>query len=167
MCFLSEMPRLPLAPADGSPFAFVQELTSERRDALIACAGQYPTFHLLGMQIGDIATDFCRIGLTHRLELSNPMGGLHGGIITTTLDTAVGFAKVTTMKEGFVIGTVGLDVKFFKPLLEGRAIAEARIQRKGRNIVFADARLTPASGELLAAGTCIYMPVPLTVERAA
>ena len=33
MSFLSELPRLPLAPADGSPFAFVEALTPERRDA--------------------------------------------------------------------------------------------------------------------------------------
>ena len=81
MSFLSDLPRLPLAPADGSPFAFVKELAPDRRDALFACAERYPIFHLLGMRIEGLATDFCRIGLTHRLELSNPMGGLHGGII--------------------------------------------------------------------------------------
>ena len=167
MSFLSDLPRLPLAPADGSPFAFVKELAPDRRDALFACAERYPIFHLLGMRIEELATDFCRIGLTHRLELSNPMGGLHGGIIATMLDTAVGFAMVTTMKEGFVVGTVGLDVKFFRPLLEGRAIGEARIQRKGRNIVFADARLMSERGESLAAGTCIYMPVPIANQQVA
>jgi uncharacterized protein (TIGR00369 family) len=161
MSFLSAMPRLPLAPPDGSAFAFVKELSPARREALLACAGEYPMFRFLGMQLEDIGTDFCRIGLTHRLELANPMGGLHGGIIATMLDTAVGFAMVSTMKEGFVVGTVALDVKFFKPLLQGRAIAEARVQRKGRNILFADARLMSETGDVLAAGTCIYMPVPM------
>lgn len=158
MSFLSQMPHLPLAPRDGSPFPFARTLTPERREALLECSTRYPIFRLLGMQIEDIDTDFCRIALLHRLELTNPMGGLHGGIITV-LDTAVGFAMVTTMKEGFVVGTVGLDVKFFKPLLEGRAVAEARVQRKGRNILFADTRLTSDADETLAAGTCIYMPI--------
>jgi len=62
----------------------------------------------------------------------------------------------------FLVATrPGLLLKFFKPLLQGRAIAEARLQRKGRNIVFADARLASDAGEVLAAGSCIYMPLPL------
>jgi uncharacterized protein (TIGR00369 family) len=156
MSFLSQIPLLPLAPADGLPSPFVDVLTPERRAGLIACAGRYPLLDFLGMKLEDADTDFCRIGLTHRLELTNAMGGLHGGVITTMLNTAAGFAIVTTMKEGFVISSVSLDVKFFRPLLEGRAIAEARVTRKGRKIVFADTSLMAESGDVLAAGSCIF-----------
>jgi uncharacterized protein (TIGR00369 family) len=161
MSFLSQLPQMPLAPADSSPFPFVPELTPERRTALLACSERYPIFQLLGMRLEDVNTDFARITLTHRLELTNPAGGLHGGIIATMLDTAVGFAIISTLKEGFSLPTISMDVKFHRPLLAGLAIAEGRLERKGRTILFADARLMSAEGDTLATGTCVYMSVPM------
>ncbi|MBP7670265.1 MAG: PaaI family thioesterase [Ferrovibrio sp.] len=161
MSFLDQMPRLPLAPDDGSPHPYAAMLTPDRRDGLLAAAAVYPIFRHLGMVLEDVQTDFARIGLDHRLELTNPMGGLHGGILATMMDTAVGWAMVTTMKQGFVVATVNLAVNYYKPHLAGRASAEARIARKGRSILFAETIARNAAGEVLAQGSCTYMPAPL------
>jgi len=124
------------------------------------------------MQLEDIGTDFCRIGLTHRLELTNPMAACTAASsppcsIPPSVSPWRRQCHGDDNEGGFVVGTVGLDVKFFKPLLAGRATAEARVQRKGRNIVFAEARLASDAGETLAVGTCIYLPVPLATPGSA
>ncbi len=162
MSFLDHIPVLPLAPDDGTPQPFVAALTPEREAALLACAPRYPVFQFLGMTLEAVATDYARISLEHRLELTNPMGGLHGGFIATILDTAVGWAMASTLKQGFVVATVAMDTKFYKPLLRGRAIAEARITRKGRSVVYADVTVNDQTGAAIAAGSCIYMPVAST-----
>jgi len=164
MSFIAQMPRLPLAPADGSPFPFARDMPPERQADLSACATRYPIFNFLGMQVEAIEVDFCRIGITHRLDLANPMGGLHGGIITAMLDSAVGFAMATTLKQGFSLATISLDVKFLRPFMQGHALAEARVRRKGRSVLFADTLLTDDTREAYATGSCIYLPIPVKRE---
>ena len=156
------IPKLPLAApaADGGPF--VKELSPERKALFAQYAADMPLFHFLGMTLDDIATDRARIGIGHRIELAGPSGGLHGGFYATIIDTAVGFAMASTMVEGYVVMTVAMDTKFFKPLFKGRAVAEAAITRKGRQIVHGDVSVTGEDGTLLAKGTCIYMPVPVS-----
>ena len=155
------IPKLPLAApaADGGPF--VKELSPERKALFAQYAADMPLFHFLGMTLDDIAADRARIGIGHRIELAGPSGGLHGGFYATIIDTAVGFAMASTMVEGYVVMTVAMDTKFFKPLFKGRATAEAVITRKGRQIVHGDVSVTGEDGTLLAKGTCIYMPVPV------
>jgi uncharacterized protein (TIGR00369 family) len=164
MSFIAHLPRLPLAPDDGAPFPFVRDLPLKRHAELSACASRYPIFNFLGMQIEALEEDFCRIGLTHRLDLTNPMGGLHGGIIAAMLDSAVGLSMAATLKEGFSLATISLDVKFLRPFIEGHALAEARVRRKGRTVLFADTLLTDGGGETYATGTCVYMPIPIKRE---
>jgi uncharacterized protein (TIGR00369 family) len=156
------IPKLPLAPPapDGGPFTAA--LSPERAALFAQYAADMPLFHYLGMTLDEIATDRARIGIGHRIELAGPSGGLHGGFYATIIDTAVGFAMASTMVEGYVVMTVAMDTKFFKPLFKGRAVAEAVIAKKGRQIVHGDVSVMDEAGALLAKGTCIYMPVALT-----
>ena len=43
--------------------------------------GALSIFRFLRTRIEDIDTDFCRVALLHRLELTNPRGDLHRGTI--------------------------------------------------------------------------------------
>ena len=153
------IPKLPLAPASADGAPFVAALAPERAALFAQYAADMPLFHHLGMTLDDIATDRARIGIGHRIELAGPSGSLHGGFCATIIDTAVGFAMASTMVEGYVVMTVAMDTKFFKPLFKGRAVAEAVITKKGRQIVHGEVSVTDEAGALLAKGTCIYMPV--------
>lgn len=156
------IPKLPLAPAaaDGAPF--VRELAPERAALFAEYAAEMPLFRFLGMTLDEIATDRARIGIGHRIELAGPSGGLHGGFYATIIDTAVGFAMASTMVERYVVMTVAMDTKFFKPLFDGRAVAEAVITKKGRQIVHGEVSVNDEGGALLAKGSCIYTPVFVT-----
>jgi acyl-CoA thioesterase len=149
---------LPLAPSDGDDWPYAPELAPERAIALLECAQRFPVFRFLGMRLDSIEADRAIVSLEHRVELTQPMGALHGGFIATLIDTAVGWAMASTLKQGFTVLTVGLDVKFFKPVMAGRVTAEARIRRKGRQILHGEVTVSGPRGEAVAAGWCIYAP---------
>ena len=49
-------------------------------------------------------------------EHLNPLGVVHGGILSTLLDSAMGCAVHTTLAAGETYTTLGLDVKFVRPV---------------------------------------------------
>jgi uncharacterized protein (TIGR00369 family) len=69
----------------------------------------------------------------------NINGVVHGAVYCTALDTAMGGAVVTTLKEGEVTATTSLYVEFLRPANAGRTLtAEGRVVRRGRHIAFVE-----------------------------
>jgi uncharacterized protein (TIGR00369 family) len=91
----------------------------------------------------------------------NPMGTLHGGIIGTLLDTAMGMAVHSTLPAGTGFTTLEYKVNFMRPVLEstGLVFAEAKVLHTGRTQAVVEARLVDASGKLyaLATSTCAIL----------
>lgn len=81
-------------------------------------------------------------GATSRSQL-NPMGFIHGGWISSVLDSALGCAVLSTLSPGIVYSTIGLDVKYrkFLTLKTTRVRAEAKVRRVEGRDVFAEAIL--------------------------
>ena len=69
-------------------------------------------------------------------EHLSPLGTVHGGILSTLLDSAVGCAIHTTLGARDLYTTVDLDVKFVRPVRpgQGRVTAEARTVHVGGRI---------------------------------
>jgi uncharacterized protein (TIGR00369 family) len=89
-------------------------------------------------------------------EHYNPIGVVHGGYAATILDSALGCAVHTTLPAGVGYTTLGLEVKFVRPISHAieRVRAEAEVVHRGRRQATAEARLTdPATGKLLAHAT--------------
>jgi uncharacterized protein (TIGR00369 family) len=93
----------------------------------------------------------------------NPLGTVHGGWISTVLDSAMGCAVHSTLKAGQAYTTVELKVNFVRPILEQTGIVrcEGKIVHSGGRLATSEGRLTDASGKLLAHGseTCMIFPV--------
>ena len=85
----------------------------------------------------------------------NPMGTLHGGIIGTLLDTAMGMAVQSQLPAGTGFTTLEYKVNFLRPVLQstGRVFAEATVLHAGRTQAVVEARLVDAAGKLYAFGT--------------
>ncbi len=66
--------------------------------------------------------------LTPRTDFSNPLGTVHGGIMSTLLDSAMGCAVHTSLPEGASYTTLELKVNFVRavPLEGGRLVCEGR-----------------------------------------
>ncbi len=135
---------------------YVDELTPEREARQRQIIGNLPFARLIGMEIEELKTDYARLALSFRPDLTQPAGLLHGGMHATLIDTAVAQAIVTTIKPEYAMVTIHLDTKYFKPTVLGKIHAEARIVRKGAKIFHGDVQVTNDARELVAQGWCVY-----------
>ncbi|WP_072391872.1 PaaI family thioesterase [Hyphomicrobium sp. CS1BSMeth3] len=94
----------------------------------------------------------------------NPLGTVHGGWMSTVLDSALGCAVHSTLKAGQGFTTVDLAVSFVRAVHQssGKLRCEAKVIHVGGRIATAEARLVDAEGKLYAHGTttCLVMPIP-------
>jgi uncharacterized protein (TIGR00369 family) len=94
----------------------------------------------------DATPDFC---------FHAPSGPIvHGGMVTTLLDTAMGGAcwSVLTDEESFL--TADLRVEFMRAARPGLLRAEGVVVQRNRRVAFCAADLLDAEGELLASSRC-------------
>jgi uncharacterized protein (TIGR00369 family) len=79
---------------------------------------------------------------------------VHGGLVTTLLDTAMGFACVRALGDTGGFLTANLSVEFFRVTRPGTLRAAGRAVRRTRRVVFCAADLTDAEGAVLASARC-------------
>ncbi len=92
----------------------------------------------------------------------NPLGTVHGGLVTTLLDSAMSCAVHTTLPAGVRYTTLELKVNFVRPILTttGTLVCEGHVVHRGRTVATAEGRVTAAAdGRLLAHGltTCLVI----------
>jgi uncharacterized protein (TIGR00369 family) len=92
----------------------------------------------------------------------NPLGSVHGGWISTLLDSAMGCAVHSTLGPGQAYTTVDLSVSFVRPVFEqtGKLKCEGKIIHAGTRIATAEGRVWDEAGTLIAHGTetCLLKP---------
>jgi uncharacterized protein (TIGR00369 family) len=102
----------------------------------------------------------------------NAMFTVHGGVLATLMDTAMGSAVFTTLEDGVGYTTLELKVNFTRavaldlnrvaagfvadPQID-RLTCEARTVHVGRRTATAEARVTDPKGRLIAHGSCTCM----------
>ena len=94
----------------------------------------------------------------------NPLGTVHGGVLSTLLDTAAACSVHTTLPAGVGYTSLDLNVKFLRPVTvaSGRLTCQGAVLQRGRRTALAEARLTDAAGRLVAHATssCLIFEVP-------
>ncbi|MCX7522161.1 PaaI family thioesterase [Microbacterium sp. STN6] len=93
----------------------------------------------------------------------NPIGTVHGGLIATILDSAVGCAVHTTLPKGQGYTSVDIRVSFLRPvrLETGTLTCTATVTKAGRRVAFAEATLTDAAGTLYATASSSLLVLDL------
>jgi uncharacterized protein (TIGR00369 family) len=79
---------------------------------------------------------------------------VHGGLVATLLDTAMGYACRTRLEEDEGFLTADLRVEFFRAARPGTLRAEGRVVHRTRRAAFCAADLSDADGALLASARC-------------
>jgi len=79
---------------------------------------------------------------------------VHGGMVTTLLDTAMGGACWSVLDEGESFLTADLRVEFMSSARPGALRAEGRVVRRNRRVAFRSAELYDEAGALLASSRC-------------
>ena len=97
-------------------------------------------------------------------EHYNPIGSIHGGFAMTILDSALGCAIHTKLPAGVGYATTDVQTRFIRAISHesGRVRCEGNAIHVGRTTAISEARLTDASGRLLATATtacAIFRPI--------
>lgn len=97
--------------------------------------------------------------VTFKAELDgrayNPIGVIHGGFISTLLDTVAGCAVHSTLPAGTGYTTIDLKVNFLRPLVAelGEVTAVGKIISSGRRTALAAGEIFDRDGKLCAYAT--------------
>lgn len=91
--------------------------------------------------------------------LYNPLGSVHGGVISILLDTAAGCSVHSTLAEGEGYTSLDLTVKFLRPVTTASGLlrAEGRVVQRGRRTALAEAQLFDQDDRLVAHATSSCM----------
>lgn len=94
----------------------------------------------------------------------NPLGGVHGGMISTLLDTAAGCSVHSTLAAGETYTSLDLSVRFLRPVTvdSGLLTCVGKVVHRGRRTALAEAQLFDERGKLLAHATssCLVLSGP-------
>ena len=92
----------------------------------------------------------------HHLNL---LGTVHGGMLATVADTAMGLAMRTRAERGLAYVTTQLDLHYLAPGRPGRIVAIGRTVKGGRQMGYAEADVVGEGGELLARASATFIVV--------
>ena len=89
----------------------------------------------------------------------NPLGGVHGGMIATLLDTAAGCSVHSTLAVGELYTSLDLTTKFLRPVTvdSGVLTCVGKVISRGRRTALAEAQLSDEAGRVLAHATSSCM----------
>ncbi len=92
----------------------------------------------------------------------NPMGTVHGGMLSTLIDSACGIACMSLLPPGTRWTTVNLSISFLRMATEATGLlrCEGTAVHEGKSIVVVDAIIRGPDGEQIASGrgTCMTLP---------
>ena len=120
-----------------------------------------PIAVLLGMWITEVSEGRVVFAFEPAEYHLNPLGTVHGGVMATLLDSALGCVVQSMLPAGTSYTTLELKVNYLRPITTntGTVYCEGKIIYVGGRIATAEGRLTDAGGKLYAHGTttCIIL----------
>ena len=114
------------------------------------------TFHRSGGSVtADFSGDHRHVGFPHQL---------HGGIISSLLDEAMGWAVIGYLAK--MVQTWEIKIRFHRPLPPGKSIrVEAWLEEDKGRYLRAAGRIVDGEGHIYARGIGKYFPLPEAHEK--
>jgi uncharacterized protein (TIGR00369 family) len=132
------------------------EVLMAMRDGLLPPAPIAETLGMVGFD-GEHGSITVELEPEHRHY--NPLGTVHGGVLSTLLDTAAACSVHSTLAPGEGYTSLDLTVKFLRPVTveSGRLTAVGKVIQRGRRTALAEAQIVDARGKLVAHATSTCM----------
>lgn len=118
-----------------------------------------PISRLIGMDMKEVSEGRIVFSIQPAEYHYNPLGTVHGGIIATLLDSAMGCAVQSLLQAGTGYTTLEIKVNYLRSITSetGPVTCEGTVIHLGGRIATAEARLTDATGKLYAHATTTCM----------
>ncbi len=103
----------------------------------------------LGARVESADDGVARLSFEALEEHLNPAGTLHGGVLATLVDTAMGQAVRTATGEDDVPATSQLTVTYLRPGKPGPLTVTARVRTRGEHLTVCEADVEQDGRELV------------------
>ncbi len=117
-----------------------------------------PVAMLVGYKISEVDNGYAVFELNPEEYHYNPFSTVHGGILSTLLDTTMTASVLSTLQKGISCSTVEIKVNFIRPVTSKTEIlrCEAKPIHIGKHLATVEGRLKCNNGKLYAHGvsTC-------------
>jgi uncharacterized protein (TIGR00369 family) len=122
-----------------------------------------PMGSLMGMTLVAVAQGSATFRCTPDESHYNTIGTVHGGLVCTLLDSAVGCAVQTTLPAGMGYTSIELKVSYLRPLHHGSGeiTCVGTVVKPGRRVAFAEGVVTDADGKIIATATSSLLVFPV------
>lgn len=129
-------------------------------------AGELPGAPIAGhfdmdvLEVGSGTVTFrCRPDESHY----NPIGMVHGGLVCTLLDSALGCATHTTLPAGIGYTSIEIKVNYLRPVTvdSGPLTCTGRVTKPGRRVTFAEGEVLDNQGKIVATASSSLLIFPL------
>jgi acyl-CoA thioesterase len=119
--------------------------------------------HSLGVLCAELGEGRAVYTLKPNAAQANAMLTVHGGVLSTLMDTAMGSAVFTRLPDATAYTTLELKINFIRgvALDDGELRCAATTEHVGRRTATAQARIHNAVGKLVAHGSCTCLVQPL------
>jgi acyl-CoA thioesterase len=87
----------------------------------------------------------------------NRSGVVHGGVICTLMDEAIGWAAYDSLGEGGHVVTTELKINFLTAATSGILTGHGRVVRQGKHLIVGEGDILDQEGRLLARGLGTWM----------
>jgi uncharacterized protein (TIGR00369 family) len=122
-----------------------------------------PIANLVGYNIFEVDHGYAVFELHPAEYHYNPFATVHGGILSTLLDTTMTASVLSTLPKGFSCTTIEIKVNFIKPVTADTEVlrCKARPIHIGKRLATVEGQLKDKNGELHAHGisTCSIFKV--------
>ncbi len=114
-----------------------------------------PISALLGIRMTEAGDGRVVCTLQPGEDQYNPIGSVHGGVVSTLMDSAMSCAVHTTLPAGTGYTTLEVKANFLRPVSvrTGPLTCEGKVVHAGSRVATAECRVVDGAGKLYAHGT--------------
>lgn len=105
----------------------------------------------LNAQLIEVEKEQVKITCAYSEGLTQHNGFFHAGVLTTIVDSACGYAALTSMPENVNVLTVEFKVNFMKPANTDKLIAIGKVLQTGRKLTICEGYVYDSKEEKLIA----------------
>jgi uncharacterized protein (TIGR00369 family) len=109
-----------------------------------------PVAELVGFRMLSYGNGEARFEMEAGRKHHNPMGTVHGGILCTLADSAMGMAFATTLDDGETFTSLEVKINYLRPVFEGVLFANAKVVHRGRTVGLVECEVATEDGRLVA-----------------
>ncbi|WP_066152039.1 PaaI family thioesterase [Halalkalibacter krulwichiae] len=121
--------------------------------------GMSPFWDYIGMEEVEMSEGYAEIKMIIKPEHTQRRGTVHGGVLATLIDAAVGSAVRTTQTEDQSSATIELKINYIRPAKGDYLLAKGKLSHRGKKVQVGTAEIFNSEGKMVAMGSATFMVI--------